>query len=409
MVWTEKGRSGFGDARDLVTELLCAEIYMLSSPSNLLALGSSVRRLLRKFGLPASNDTEEVVKQVVALDVISFSKFTTLATPRKFRRHPIVIVPALTPRTADYAVVGQAGYLASGLTTVFCNGVGPGKHGGRDQSCFIGTDSWDSDAQKISGMPHGGPYHGVFPGIYRQNEHERGWLGTKEQALVVADIDPIWSFGGNPRPQSLGSTLNLVAHLPIIESKVGLDASEHEHACWCGSTKDRSGLTEILSNIETRLTDMHGLTIDDNEPERLADLLTKLAHEVEGKSDGWLHERAQAYLEPVPEGEWSCRYWRRVRLDPLEARAISGGRGKSCLYDQFGQLLAGSGFRRGGRGVWTSKVKFTSVEQFPLDLFSRFQADRGGQSQGEAHVESGVLSARTNRLDPQRKGGWHFV
>jgi hypothetical protein len=78
---------------------------------------------------------------------------------------------------------------------------------------------------------------------------------------------------------------------------VGLDAGEEEHACWCDSIKDRSGLTEILSNIEDRLTDMHGLTIDDNEPERLAGLLTKLAREVEGKSQGCLRKRAQAYLD----------------------------------------------------------------------------------------------------------------
>ena len=60
VVWTEEGKPGFGDARDLVTELICAEIFMLSSPSNLLALGSSVRRLLRKFGLPASNNTTAI-------------------------------------------------------------------------------------------------------------------------------------------------------------------------------------------------------------------------------------------------------------------------------------------------------------------------------------------------------------
>ena len=61
------------------------------------------------------------------------------------------------------------------------------------------------------------------------------------------------------------------------------------------------------------------------------------------------------------------------------------------------------------RGLGTEEVKFAAIEQLPLDLFSRFQADGGGQGQGEAHIEPGVLSARTNRLDPQRIGSRHFV
>ena len=54
-------------------------------------------------------------------------------------------------------------------------------------------------------------------------------------------------------------------------------------------------------------------------------------------------------------------------------------------------------------------MEFTPVEQLPLDFFSRFQADGGGQGQGEADVEAGVLSARPNRLDAQGIGSWHFV
>ena len=54
-------------------------------------------------------------------------------------------------------------------------------------------------------------------------------------------------------------------------------------------------------------------------------------------------------------------------------------------------------------------MKFTPIEQLPLNLFSRFQADGGGQGQGEAHIEPGVLSARTNRLDPQGIGSGHFL
>ena len=67
--------------------------------------------------------------------------------------------------------------------------------------------------------------------------------------------------------------------------------------------------------------------------------------------------------------------------------------GKSWGYDGVRRLLAGSGFGGWRRGLRTEEVKFAAIEQLPLDRFSRFQADGGGQSQGEADVEPGVLSA----------------
>ena len=60
------------------------------------------------------------------------------------------------------------------------------------------------------------------------------------------------------------------------------------------------------------------------------------------------------------------------------------------------------------RGIGTLKLKFAPVEQFPLDLFTGFQADGGGQCQREAHVEPWVLSARTDGLDAQWEGCLHF-
>ena len=92
-----------------------------------------------------------------------------------------------------------------------------------------------------------------------------------------------------------------------------------------------------------------------------------------------------------------------------EEGAIGRWEPKSWPYDRVGHLPAEPGSGRWGRGVGTLQVKFTPVEQFPLDLFSRFQADGGCQSQGETHVEPGVLSARPNRLDPQGKGSWRFL
>ena len=85
-------------------------------------------------------------------------------------------------------------------------------------------------------------------------------------------------------------------------------------------------------------------------------------------------------------------------VGPEEEGAIWRWEPKSCPYDRVGHLPAEAGSGRWGRGVGTSQVQFTPVEQFPLDLFTRFQADGGRQRQGKAHVEPGVLSARTNRL-----------
>jgi hypothetical protein len=55
------------------------------------------------------------------------------------------------------------------------------------------------------------------------------------------------------------------------------------------------------------------------------------------------------------------------------------------------------------------KVKFPPVEEFPLYHFAWLQADGGRQRQGKIHIQSRILSARTNRLDPQRKGRWHYL
>ena len=53
-------------------------------------------------------------------------------------------------------------------------------------------------------------------------------------------------------------------------------------------------------------------------------------------------------------------------------------------------------------------MEFTSVEQLPLNLFTRLQADGRCQGQREAHIEPRVLPARTNGLHPQRIDTFHF-
>jgi len=40
------------------------------------------------------------------------------------------------------------------------------------------------------------------------------------------------------------------------------------------------------------------------------------------------------------------------------------------------------------------QAQFTPIEQLPLDLVSRVEANGRGQGQGETHVKAGLLSAR---------------
>src|SRR5438045_6922130 len=53
-------------------------------------------------------------------------------------------------------------------------------------------------------------------------------------------------------------------------------------------------------------------------------------------------------------------------------------------------------------------MKLPAVEQFPLNFITRLQPDGDGQGQREAHIQAGILSARTDRLNSQRISGLHF-
>lgn len=205
------------DARRYVTELICSEVFLVTNPANLLPLARSYQELRARFepGLPAFQATEELLSLLVR-DFRRFAELTDLQTIEQNRRS-IILVPAMTSRTVDYAVLGQAGFLAASLVMVFCNAVLK-KHG-RGQSCFIGHDSWDRDDDHHNvGLPTFDPYHGVSPGVFRMSNGDRGWLGKNEQALVIADINPEATADVYPRPQLQEPPLKLVAHLPLIES-----------------------------------------------------------------------------------------------------------------------------------------------------------------------------------------------
>ncbi len=188
-------------------ELICSEIFLLTSPANYLQIAKDYVCTQRRFG--ASAEEEEVFR-----DVRRLSEYLSIGgTKDRGPRRTIAVVPAATTRTADYWIAGQAALLAAGTTTVFCNATGPGLKGG---SCFIGRESWkgiDSSAGYISSIT---PYHGWSKGIYYSSKEDP--LSERDQALVVADIDPIHMSEGKPRPQLLPVPLQLVAYLPIAET-----------------------------------------------------------------------------------------------------------------------------------------------------------------------------------------------
>jgi hypothetical protein len=220
----------------------------------------------------------------------------------------------MTSRAADFAVLGQAGFLAAGLTTVFCNAVG--KYG-CGQSCFIGNDGWDHEVHHEPGIPLAGPYHGVLPGIYRPYTTGRGWLGQKEEAMVIADIDPVFSFEGRPRPQMLPPPLQLVAHLPLIQSWKAKRPHEIDTAsCRCAGMQPRnreeiSSLFELFQRVVlSGRRSGYENTVRDGNPDEVAKLLDALANF--GEPKGWLRERSNAYRA---EHSANPQYW----LPPVAA------------------------------------------------------------------------------------------
>jgi hypothetical protein len=202
--------AGF-DSLSVFIELVCSELFIATSPSNIYFLADEYEKLLTRFGHKASR--KEILTQVED-DIREYANRTSFSRSREFwPRRSILVVPAMTSRSADYWLFGQSAMLSSSMTTVFCNAVS-GKHsvGG---SCFIGRASWHQDeAGEALLVPT--PYHGWSHGIFYSGRNDP--LSPTEQALVIADIDPLHMAEGKPRPQSLSNPLQLVAYLPIIES-----------------------------------------------------------------------------------------------------------------------------------------------------------------------------------------------
>ncbi len=317
----------YGDARDDVMELICAEVFLASNPGNMTAFAQIYDMLQKRFfGISAGIQKQ---MECVMVDLQTIGEHTSLVQMKrsypkstgtageglgKYGRTPILLVPAYTTRTVDYYITGQAAFLATGLTTVFCNAVGLSSRG---ESCFIGTDCWErNDVEKSPFMPDYSPYQGALPGVYRQYDTKAGHgaLGKDEQALVICDVNPLAASGSRPKPESMLQPLTLVAHLPIIESVIYRKATERESGMKCGpydqcrcsrrrgketrDTDPEDAVVQALSCLFAILDKFNSqqknsrTTSYDWEPNKLADALEKLG--IELKSHG-LKERAKCY------------------------------------------------------------------------------------------------------------------
>ncbi|RYD82971.1 MAG: hypothetical protein EOP84_08595 [Verrucomicrobiaceae bacterium] len=300
--------SALFDPRGYTNELICSEVFLVTSPANLPGMIHAFQNLLIDFGesaIPLS--TEELEKHLLQ-DVRSFAYSTSLSDAPDQPRL-LLLVPAMTTRSVDYSILGQASFLASAVTTVFCNAVA-GRYG-CGESCIIGHDGWGKEGKAGAGMPGPGPYHGALPGIYHPEHFNSGRLGKKEQALVIADIDPVYSPEGKPRPQMLPPPLSLVAHLPIIESSVPRKGDED---CRCQQRTERTAkIREFASDLLESFANQSRLnTGEDQSPQDLAAAIEKLegfvrtSEEYGDQQSGWLKERRNAYLH---EHAASPRQW----------------------------------------------------------------------------------------------------
>lgn len=313
----------FCDARDDVIELICAEMFLMSSPSNFISFSHKAYEMHDKFFKGTSD--YKLYLNGVRNDIGIFGEHISLyQTNNKYDRTPIILVPACTTRAADYYASGQANYLAAGLTTVFCNSSGNQAKGG---SCFIGQYSWDDyqlgkknskiNEDEIDFGPKNTIYHGIQPGIFQQscNFENRGGLGEKEQALLICDVDPQITFKGKPNPESIRDSLTVVAHIPIIEEDIFSDdkCNGCKRNCY-GKNKNRNlkydEIISLLNKDEDTLSkafnnlknlneiiinnSRYTTTIEDKEPERIKEILSNLAKE---SNSSWLNLRGETYLK----------------------------------------------------------------------------------------------------------------
>jgi DNA primase catalytic core len=189
-------------------ELICSELFLMTSPANIRPLQYEIAALLERF----PNKQADKASEIVLEDFKALGELLDVAQLERPRRS-VLLVPAATSRTNDYWHAGQASVLASGTATVFCNAVLDRAFVGG--SCFIGIDAVSQATRHVGVVSALTPYHGWHKGIYLGRESDA--LSKADQALVVVDLDPIHVVSGKPRPQLLAEPMSMVAYLPVVE------------------------------------------------------------------------------------------------------------------------------------------------------------------------------------------------
>ncbi|KAB0521046.1 CHC2 zinc finger domain-containing protein [Pseudomonas extremorientalis] len=226
-------------------ELICSELFLMTSPANIRPLQNEIAALLQRF----PNKQADKASEIVLEDFKALGELLDVAQLKRPRRS-VLLVPAATSRTNDYWHAGQASVLASGTATVFCNAVLDRAFVGG--SCFIGIDAV-SQATRHTGIVSAlTPYHGWHKGIYLGRASDA--LSKADQALVVVDLDPIHVVSGKPRPQLLAEPMSMVAYLPVVEI-LDREKNSHELARLLSEKVDlkfRGRLGELMKYVSHR-------------------------------------------------------------------------------------------------------------------------------------------------------------
>ncbi|MEG8041729.1 hypothetical protein QP164_02615 [Sphingomonas sp. LR59] len=293
-------------------ELVCSEMFLHASTSNFIGILEENRTLAARYAIhwPPSGALDSLND-----DMHVFARWTSYRSVEeppelsrgKAMQRTLIILPAMTSRSADYHIFGQNQYLAAGLVTAFCNAVEP--TAGVGGSAFIGLDGWKT------GMEVATPYGSLAPGIFQLESKHSGALGAKETAMVIADIDPIRTTDLKPRPHYQGRSLQLVAHLPLFFS------TESDPSPEARGTRERmprkrfvdgalKGFLEAAAAVQEVLDApepswRHERAVPDPDPtveQRRTAILQKTAAAIDmlacfADDPGWLRRRAGAFRE----------------------------------------------------------------------------------------------------------------
>lgn len=238
------------DIGTFTLELICSEMFPHASSANFVGVIEENHELARRYQLPNSSLAPF---EYLSNDIYEFARWTAYRNPltvvgdphdklargKKLQR-TLVVLPAMTARSADYHIFGQNQYLATGLVTAFCNAVSPPY--GCGQSAFVGLDGWKiTEAIRT-------PYGSKSPGVFQLGSSKHsGPLGKSESAVVIADLDLLRTTEQKPTPHYQTKALKLVAHLPMIfateRGRGGEAAGDYPH-------RDRRVRKKAVNGVE---------------------------------------------------------------------------------------------------------------------------------------------------------------